>query len=610
MRSGFAKLSDKWIVLLAILLTALLFVGACTQEESSPPSPTPTHEPSHTPTSSPTPTPSATPTPTALPIVVAAQVEVPPTVQPVPQRGAPCGIVDTFDFPLNPPDGLNARGGTDFGVFRARFDGHHTGEDWGYLDRSNFGAPVYSIGHGIVTYASPLGWGGDKGTVIVKHVLPDGSSVLSFYGHLNEDNFTLREGDCVQRGDQVGQIGRPRTPPHLHFEIRLHWSNHAGPGYWSIDPRTRGWIAPTEFIEDFRFSRIPGVVWSQMALDAFPNPLGMVDAMTYATIKGHEIQLIDIGSGEDRSSYTLKIMITDLWFDSDQRILYIADFGGRLTAYYIPISTPGDDPEDSEDALNELWQVDLEGYGSSTVMTSGKNGFAFSMQDRMVGVSSTGRLIWEADLGGTPIAWTVWDNQILFTTRSSAGEIWTITANGPEAWGASVAGIPVVVGEEAFLYNEEGIYILDSESRSAELVYSLPWGYPASGDILAIPDRGVLVAHRDQFDQRLIFVDVNGSLQWERSYIGIGSGSAKLTLIDGNPYILIEKRLSNYVEVDLFAIDLETSELTLIFHGEARNPRNDEGWLTDIGNGRALLYIQGRRLLLLDVNEAHEAITR
>ena len=72
-------------------------------------------------------------------------------------------MVDVLDFPLNPPDAINTSGGGDFGVYRERYQGNHTGEDWGLQDRQNFGATVYAIGHGMVTYAQPRGWGRDGG---------------------------------------------------------------------------------------------------------------------------------------------------------------------------------------------------------------------------------------------------------------------------------------------------------------------------------------------------------------------------------------------------------------------------------------------------------------
>ena len=81
-----------------------------------------------------------------------------------------------------------------------------------------------------MTYAQPNGWGADKGAVIVQHTFRDGRRILSFYGHLDPPSVELRTGQCTERGDLVGAIGDPRSPPHLHFEI---WQQGE-----AVDPRT------------------------------------------------------------------------------------------------------------------------------------------------------------------------------------------------------------------------------------------------------------------------------------------------------------------------------------------------------------------------------------
>jgi murein DD-endopeptidase MepM/ murein hydrolase activator NlpD len=203
---------------------------------------------------------------------------------PVPQNGAPCGLVDTLDFPLNPPDGEDAVGGGDFGNFRRRYDKYHTGEDWGF-GSSNFGSPVYSIGHGRVTYAQPLGWGVDQGVVIVEHTFRNGSTLLSFYGHLDPPSIILKAGDCVQRGDQVGEIGRPRTRPHLHFEIRSHMPDTPGPGYWPVDPTRAGWLPPSATISNYRLAISPGVRWTRPNISWSAKGIGVLNDDVFVAVE-------------------------------------------------------------------------------------------------------------------------------------------------------------------------------------------------------------------------------------------------------------------------------------------------------------------------------------
>ena len=116
---------------------------------------------------------------------------------PVAQRGAPCGVVDLLDFPLGAPDGQDASARWPFGRYSERYKGIHAGEDWVYDFGSSLGKPVYTIGHGQVLYAEPWGWGGDKGTIIIRHVFADGSTIMSFYGHLDPPSVVLARRSTV-----------------------------------------------------------------------------------------------------------------------------------------------------------------------------------------------------------------------------------------------------------------------------------------------------------------------------------------------------------------------------------------------------------------------------
>lgn len=76
------------------------------------------------------------------------------------------------------------------------------------------GAKVVAGESGEVILARSYGAFGN--TVIINH----GSGIASMYAHLSA--FTVKEGDVVVRGDQVGKVGSTglSTGPHLHFEVR------------------------------------------------------------------------------------------------------------------------------------------------------------------------------------------------------------------------------------------------------------------------------------------------------------------------------------------------------------------------------------------------------
>ncbi len=156
---------------------------------------------------------------------------------------------DGFDFPVGKPDAAGyykARGFQPYG---------HLGEDWNGRGGGNtdLGAPVYSIGHGVVVFSADakLGWGN---VVIVRHAYRQDDGRIEFidslYGHLDERYVELY--DEVERGQLIGTIGTNRGMywAHLHFEVRkniyigMDRSKHAR-GFGN-------YFNPTSFIEDHR----------------------------------------------------------------------------------------------------------------------------------------------------------------------------------------------------------------------------------------------------------------------------------------------------------------------------------------------------------------------
>ncbi len=87
---------------------------------------------------------------------------------------APCGYVDGFDFPVPDVDIDH----TDFGIYRARFGGRHTGIDIAF---EQLGAPVRAAARGRVTYSDPAGWGTEKGVVVIPDILANAGGVTVSY---------------------------------------------------------------------------------------------------------------------------------------------------------------------------------------------------------------------------------------------------------------------------------------------------------------------------------------------------------------------------------------------------------------------------------------------
>lgn len=204
---------------------------------------------------------------------------------PSPAQGT-CGVVDAIDYPI---DNL-VQGYDDFALFRARFEGNHTGIDVGF-DR--WGDPVRAAARGRVTLSDIEEWDTEKGVVILEHLFPDGSIAYTLYGHMEQTDtiFFPKVGDCVERGAVIGSIGWPsRGRPHLHYEIRAILPTDGGPGYVTGNPLLGGWYHPLDFTYLWRIRLSPGFIAST-TFDMVPGlPPVSLDSGFYALASGNTIQ--------------------------------------------------------------------------------------------------------------------------------------------------------------------------------------------------------------------------------------------------------------------------------------------------------------------------------
>jgi murein DD-endopeptidase MepM/ murein hydrolase activator NlpD len=168
-----------------------------------------------------------------------------------PAQGQPqqdCGVMDAIDYPI---DGISIQR-DDFGMFRALFAGNHAGVDLAF---GRYGEAVRAAARGRVTFSDPAAWGEEKGVVVIEHNLPNGGTVFSLYGHMEELNGHVfpKVNDCVTRGQIIGAIGNPKlSAKHLHYEIRTMRASTGGPGYAPGEPLEFGWFHPLEFTELWR----------------------------------------------------------------------------------------------------------------------------------------------------------------------------------------------------------------------------------------------------------------------------------------------------------------------------------------------------------------------
>lgn len=167
-------------------------------------------------------------------------------------------VVDGWDFPAGWPDGRGyyVAAGVAEQAYYERFGAWHPGEDWNDLRMgdSDWGAPVHAAAHGVVVEAKQYpSWGN---VVLLSHRTLEGALLWSQYAHLKD--VLVREGQVVERGQQIGTIGKmidgqgqPTGPAHLHFEIR---ARRLPANAWNLE-RTevlRSYLHPTDFIRSHR----------------------------------------------------------------------------------------------------------------------------------------------------------------------------------------------------------------------------------------------------------------------------------------------------------------------------------------------------------------------
>lgn len=120
----------------------------------------------------------------------------------------------TWVLPINPPYRLTAS----YGQSGPMWATVHTGQDFSTAT----GTPVYAVTGGTVQTSYHDSYGN-----LVQLKLADGT--VFYYAHLSA--FSVRDGDTVQAGQQLGEVGSTgnSSGPHLHFEVRDASNRHFDP---------------------------------------------------------------------------------------------------------------------------------------------------------------------------------------------------------------------------------------------------------------------------------------------------------------------------------------------------------------------------------------------
>ena len=313
-------------------------------------------------------------------------------------NNAPCGYIDGFEYPV-PAIDVNR---TDFGIYRSRFGGLHTGIDVAFGD---LGEPVRAGARGLVTYSDIEGWDTEKGVVVIQHTLPDGTLVNTLYGHMEELNgHTFPPVDtCVEQGQIIGAIGDPSlSRPHLHFEVRTRYRYEGGPGYTQTNPLELGWLHPIDFAYLARLMAGPAYR-GHFTLTERPSlpPLLLADG-TYVVAHGTTLRGIT-AAGHALWQFDLIDTVNGLLALPDGRVL------ATTTANQVLVLRGG--------SYSALWTAPHALQAppllvGGTVVLIGEDA-------TLRGATPEGSVLWETPLPEAAVRWAVAGNYLAVSTTSS-----------------------------------------------------------------------------------------------------------------------------------------------------------------------------------------------
>jgi murein DD-endopeptidase MepM/ murein hydrolase activator NlpD len=343
---------------------------------------------------------------------------------------APCGYVDEFEFPV---PGIDVDR-TDFGIYRTRFGGLHTGIDVAFGDT---GDPVRAAARGRVTYSDVEGWDTEKGVVVIQHTMPDGTLVNTLYGHMEELNgYTFPPVDtCIEQGDIVGAVGDPSlSRPHLHYEIRTRYRYEGGPGYTQINPLELGWLHPVDFTYLARVMVEPAYRGHFTLTERATLPPLPLEDSTYVVAQGATLRGIT-SAGQVLWQFDMIDAVSALLALPDGRVL------ATTTANQVLVLDNG--------TYNALWS--LPDAATSPPLLVGESIVFIVGESALLGVTPEGSVLWETPLPGAAVRWTAVGNRLAVSTASR--DLVIVDPSGQILHNSAYpdAPVPVVTPDQTFL---------------------------------------------------------------------------------------------------------------------------------------------------------------
>jgi len=442
---------------------------------------------------------------------------------------APCGVVDAFAFPFPQIDLTRS----DFGIYRSRWGGMHTGLDVAFW---RHGDPVMAAARGRVTYSDVEGWDTEKGVVVLQHTFPDGTLINTLYGHMEELNgYRFPPMDsCVELGDIVGAVGDPSlSAPHLHFEVRTRYRHEGGPGYTATNPLELGWLHPIDFAYLARVWVHPAYR-SHVSLTERPSvPPVLLPSGQYVVAHSRYLEGIS-ASGTSLWRFDTVGSVIDLLALPDGRALAVTSANQALII--------------NNGAVSGLWS--LAGRAASGALLSDDRLVVVLDRDTVAAYALDGTSLWSVGpLPGRLVQWAQSGDRFAFT--GVGGNLWIIDRDGRRLLDTRLEPAPLVfsgLGGSFVVVQGDTLLTLDP-ALALKPVIRLPRAVTTGAHAVTAAD-GVVYLHPGE-GRSLYAVDPSGELRWigflpgeelRAPRLGIGGGALVHVLTAGGHLLSFDAR--------------------------------------------------------------------
>jgi outer membrane protein assembly factor BamB len=338
--------------------------------------------------------------------------------------------------------------------------------------------------------------------------------------------------------------------------------------------------------------------------------VGFAGHDTFVVMDNLQLMGINVSNGSPRWSLPISETITAAAIDAASAIVYTGDQLGHVQAFGLSDLVSAT----QKSVPAPLWEIQLDAFGLPTLIPLPGGGVALHLYQHLFGVSANGGLLWELDSMDDPTDWTLAQDRLILTSAGADASVWVIDRARPPVQAVRIGGRLVSTGDQVFVYNSTGIYHLSPNLLSAYLLYPLPRAFPDLGDAVALPGGGLLVAHVDQADGRLIALNGDGTLRWQRSYVpALRAQSAtqaqpRLVVAGSQVYLLLHNGTSSASITDIFSIDTDSAALTRIFTGGTRNLAQQDLWALAVDGDHLLVNYGGSNVTALDARLALETV--